>query len=120
MTRPHIMPGLERSDVKTWRPVTKSEPLTLGSGVPLSVQLDRGLGSAVTYPTIGRPSVSSPYPIWRPSRATTRPSRVASDGAATFHRSAARSISINRRVAAARPICGAIVGVVREPNVPWS
>ena len=38
----------------------------------------------------------------------------------TFHCDAARSISASRAAAAALRSCGAMVGVVRLPNVPMS
>ena len=66
------------------------------------------------------PFVSSPYESVRPSFATILPSRAVNVARSTCQRAAAWSISISRAVAAAFASCGAIRGVVCDPNVPAS
>ena len=104
-------------------PVTKSRPSTLRAGLPASFQSrgDATKGSAPMTFTRFWPRVSSPYPsAWPIAGLAIFPSAALSAARSVFQRSAARSSSCSRAVAAAARSCGPIVGVVRLPNVPAS
>ena len=110
------------SVVKRCVPVTMSRAAVFGTEVPAMVHFPAGVTAAPS--TVFRscwPCVNSPNPAdWLLPACLALPSATVIDARSTFHFSAARSISVSRAAAATCFSCGAMVGVVRLPNVPMS
>ena len=122
-TFPYSMPGRFMSEAYWCLPVTNARPSTFGTGWPAIFHWSAGVvgASSLTAFISFAPLVSCP----KPSDSfvcglTTFPSATTSEARSACQRSAARSRISSRAAAATFRSCGAMVGVVRLPNVPMS